>query len=169
MNDHVKRRKQRGFTLLEVTISAGFLVVAILGTGMAIQAGLSSTREMQERQLVRVRAQLHLNQVMSLNFGLRGDPQPTQAQLEELFNDDTDPGSATLMALTQAPAQDGAWTFRLGDFPVDGQWTVAVTQDLDRDGAVAGPLETGGVLVRITVSFGNEEILSTIRGKETHA
>ena len=83
------------------------------------------------------------------------------------LDDDAEAGSATLMALTQAPVTDGAWKFQLADFPVEGEWAVAVTQDLDGDGAVVGALETEGSLVRITISFNQERILSTVRGKET--
>lgn len=156
-----------GFTIIEMVMALSFLLVSLVGVGLAIHAGVRTTRELRERQIVQTRAQMYVDRLVRLNFGESSDPEPTRAQLEELFDDDTDLGTVTLMSLTRYPRRDGGWTFERKGFPVPGSWTVQVTQDLDGDGAVGGDLEEDGLLVRITVSFDGEAILTTIRGKET--
>jgi hypothetical protein len=145
------------------------VAIAFVGVGSGIFHGVRTTRDLEMRQLLKVRSQTYLNRVMSLNYGKAGDPQPTSAELDELFDDDSDLGSVTLMSLTQTPVGHDGWRFRLADFPVEGQWLVSVNHDLDGDGNVAGGFETSGELVRITVFFEGEALLWTIRGKETQS
>lgn len=164
-----QRAARRGFTLLEVTMTAGFLVVSLLSVGLAVQTGLASTREQRERQLLKMHSQVYVDRVMALNFGQTGDPVPSAPQLDELFDDDADPGSVTLTSLARAPAADGCWKFTLRDFPLNGEWSVRVTPDLDADGQVAGSMETSGSFLRITVAFNDVPMLSTVRGKETQS
>ena len=159
----------RGITLLEVTATFAFCIVALMGLGGGIFHGIRTTTFLQDGQLVKVRSQVYLNRIMSLNFGLAGDKKATGQQLNELFDDDNDVGTATLIGLSQAPKPKDGWTFKLNDFPVDGEWLVKASFDLDNDGNVAGTLEKSGNLVRISVSFNDHEMVWTIRGKETQA
>ncbi len=155
-----------GFTLLEVMISIGLLSFVFMGVSGGVLSGLQCSQETIERNVIKNRAQIYLNRVMSLNFGSSSDSEPTDAQLNELFDDDADIGTVTLASLAQAPEEDDGWVFTLNDFPVEGSWCVAVDQDLNADGSVEGTVEESGKLVRITVFFDDETILWTIRGKE---
>jgi hypothetical protein len=148
-------------------ITLAFFAVVLLGASGGIMGGLTTTQEILEWQSVRARSQIYLNRVMALNFGEPTDVAPSAPQLDELFDDDTDLGTATLVALSHAPPEDGGWMFQRDDFPVDGEWLVSVTRDINDDGLVEGDLEEGGKLVRIAVSFNGRRVLSTIRGKET--
>ncbi len=157
----------KGFTLLEVMVALAFFIIALLGISSGVMEGVKTTGELQREQIVKGQAQIFINRLMSLNFGQPGDPVPTASQLDELFDDDDVIGAVTLMSLSKAPAEDGGWRFELAGFPVQGQWLVTVTQDLNGDGNVQGVLEEGGQLLRITVAFDGDVILSTVRGRET--
>jgi len=156
-----------GFTLLELTIALAFFVIALLGISSGIMEGVRTTGDLQRQQMVKVRAQIYLNRLMCLNFGDESDPAPTASQLYELFDEDNDLGNVTLMSLSKAPADPGGWEFELAKFPVPGKWLIKVTPDLNGDGKVEGELEEGKNLLKIVVSFDGEQMLSTIRGKET--
>lgn len=164
----IRGRRMEGFSLLELMIAVSFLATCLLGVGYAMQVGIRTTREMRERQIIQSWAQVYMDRLISLNFGKMTDPAPTKSQLDTLFSQAGGTTAVTLASLTNSPSGDG-WTFRLQDFPVEGQWAVLVTRDVDGDGSISGELEENGLAVRIAISFDGWPVLSTVRGRETHA
>ena len=166
--DGIRRARAGGFSLLELMIAVSFLATCLLGVGYAMQIGIRTTREMRERQIVQSWAQVYMDRLISLNFGSMTDPAPTKSQLDTLFSQAGGIAAVTLASLTKSPSGEG-WTFRLQDFPVEGQWAVLVTRDLDGDGSISGDMEENARAVRIAIAFDGWPVLSTIRGRETHA
>ncbi|MBN1420021.1 MAG: type II secretion system protein [Planctomycetes bacterium] len=157
-----------GFSLLELMIAVAFLATCFLGVGYAMQAGIRSTREMRERQVIQARAQIYLDRLTFLNFGAWADPTPSASQLDAVFSPEGSVTAVTLASLTHSPSDEG-WTFETTDFPVQGRWAVIVTRDVDGDGTVSGEIEENWLAVRIEISFDGWPVLSTVRGRETHA
>lgn len=162
-------RDDAGISLLEVIITMSILVVVFMGLGGGVVTGTKATHDLMEDQLVKSRAQIFINRVMSLPFGKSSDPMPNATQLSALFNIDADMPAVSLFSLSKPPENDDGWMFTLNDFPVDGAWMVAVSPDLNGDGEVSGTLEERGLLLRISISFDGLQVLSTVRGRETQA
>jgi hypothetical protein len=152
-----------GVTLVEVIITLAFFVVVFLGLSGGVLQGVRASEDIRSRQTVKLQAQTYLNRLMALNFGYATDGAPGSAQLEELFDDDSELGAVTLMSLTHGSSAAGGWKFARPDFPIPGDWLVVVTQDVDESGSVAGPIETSGKLLRITISFNGQRMFSTVR------
>jgi type II secretory pathway pseudopilin PulG len=163
-----KRRpgRESGFSLIEVMVAIGFLLVSSLVVGLALQAGIRSNRELREAQVLQARAQTWADRIVRQNFGQSFDPDPDAGQVEALFDCASAPGDITIQQLTRYPSADCGWRFTLTDFPVEGEWRVVVDRDLDGDGSVAGGLEEGARVLRIQVFFNDRLVLATSRAKE---
>ena len=155
-----------GFSLVELMLAISVLLVSVLAVGLALQAGMRTTREMREDQVLQATAQSFVNRIVHQNFGQTFDPDPTANQVEAVFDCRQAPGDITVQQLTRWPPADGGWRFTLAGFPVEGQWRVVVDQDLDGDGLVAGAIEEGKRILGIRIFFRDQLVLSTSRSKE---
>ena len=166
----MERRNDRdpgaGFTLIEVILGISVLLICTLALGLSLQAGAVAARELREEQVILSQSQSLLNRIISSEFGHDYDPDPTAAQLEELFDNDLDAGDITLWQLTRWPTADGGWRFSLGDFPVDGEWRVRVDRDLNGNDLEDSDLEAGRRIFRVNIFFNDRLILQTNRSKE---
>lgn len=155
-----------GFTLIEIVVGLSVLVVATLALGLSLQAGAIAARELREGQVILGQAQTLVDRLLAVPFGLSTDPDPTSAQIAEVFDPDSEPGTVTLFQLSRSPPGDGGWKFSLADFPVPGEWRVLVDRDLNDNGIEDGELETSQRVFRISVFFENSLVLQTVRARE---
>jgi len=161
-----RNSRSSGFTLVEVVLGISVLLICTLALGFSLQAGAVAARQLQEEQVILAQSQTYVDRIVAQEFGQSYDPDPTAAQIEEVFDSDSDPGSASIHQLSRWPAGDSGWKFTLGDFLVEGEWRILVDQDLNGDGTISGDLETGSRVFRICVFFNDRLILQTHRSKE---
>lgn len=161
-----RTRRVGGFSLVELMVAIAILLVSALAIGVSLQAGVRVNREIQEAQILQAKAQTFVDRIVRQNFGQTYDPDPTAAQLDEVFDCNTNPGTVTIDQLSRWPAGSGGWRFSLSGFPVEGEWTVQVDRDMNGDGSIAGSLEDGKRIFRIRVLFRDKLILETSRAKE---
>jgi len=160
-------RDVRGTTLLEVVVGLTVVFVSVALVGLGLSTGNRVTRELREHELVQFQAQAFIDYLRAQPFGMTSDPHPNQIQLDEIFDNDAEPGNVTLQQLTRWPAQEGGWVFQLAGFAVDGDWRVQVDADIDDDGTVFGAVEASGKILRIRVFFNEALVLATNRATES--
>jgi hypothetical protein len=140
--------------------------VSAVAVGLALHAGMRTGREMREDQILQATAQSFLNRIVRQNFGQTFDPDPTAGQVSAIFDCRSTPGDVTIQQLTRWPTAEGGWRFTLANFPVEGEWRVAVGPDLDGDGVVSGTIEESGRVLGIRIFFRDQLVLATSRAKE---
>ncbi len=166
MRPRRERARRGGFSLIELMMAIGILLVSSLAVGFALHAGMRTTREIREEQVLQATAQTFIDRIVRQNYGQTYDPDPTGSQVSAIFDAGSPPGDITVQQLTRWPAGDGGWKFTLANYPVVGEWRVVVGQDLDGNGAVSGTLEEGQRVLAIRVFFEGALILETSRAKE---
>jgi type II secretory pathway pseudopilin PulG len=159
--------RKSGFTLLETILSMGFLLVAAVGVSMALNAGVRATKRQYDDQLTMATAQTYVDRIVRQNFGNAGDPEPSKDDMDKLFDKDSQTGSITVHQVAKVTKSKGKCQFRPKPqtFPLDGDWSAIVDQDLNGDGNVDGKSEMSGDIFRIRV-FKDDLILQTFRAKE---
>lgn len=155
-----------GFSLVEMVIAISFLLVSTVAVGLAMQAGMRTTRELSDAQAVQVTAQSFMDRILRQNFGQSSDPDPTGGQVQAVFDLTGSPGTITLNQLSRWPQAAGGWRFTLADFPVIGQWRVAVSADLDGDGKTTGPIENLNTVFAVRIYFQDQLVLMSSLSKE---
>jgi len=159
-------RPESGFTLVEIVMAMSILLLCTLALGLSLQGGAAAARGLREDQVVLAQAQTFIDRIASQEFGHDYDPDPTAGQVTEIFDADDDPGDVTIFQLSRWPAADGGWKFQRSDIQLQGEWKVVLDTDLNGDGLVAGDLETGQKVFRISVLFDDRLILRTHGSKE---
>jgi hypothetical protein len=152
-----------GFSLIELVLALGLLLVVSASVGLALHSGVRATRELNEMQLVEAQAQTFMDRMMRLNFGEMPPTAPTSGDLDSFFGEGAI-GSLSLAQLSKAPS--GGWKFAVADFPVAGEWRVDVSQDLDGDKSIAGDMETGATVLAMRIYFNDSLILQSCKSKE---
>lgn len=155
-----------GFTIVEVLLSTTILSVSVIVVGLGVQTGSVIVRETRDLEIVQAQAQRYMDIVVAQSFGDVTDDNPKLEQVDEILDDDADVGDITLMQLTRVPGAADGLKFTLENFPVEGEWRLAVDRDLNGDGEVAGELETGNKVLRIRVLFNDELVLETHKASE---
>ena len=126
-----------GATLLEAICALAVLAILITAVGGAVFEGIRVRERIREDVSLKIVAQQIIDSVVTQPFGDLSDPNPTTTQLNEIFDLDADPGTATLHQLSRWPTTAGGWEFQLAASPIPGLWRVQIDQDLDDDGTVA--------------------------------
>ena len=156
------RRRQGGFSLIEVMLVASMLMTVLTTIGVGLKSGHDANRELQRRaQLTLVCSEL-LDRLFRLDFGQQGGASATPAQLTELFDADSELGTATLSSL-RTPAGQPGFQFELADFPWGGKFEVRVDADLNGDGDETDTREGRADLLRINVLWDGVLILESMR------
>jgi type II secretory pathway pseudopilin PulG len=86
-----KRRRQRGMTLIEISISMCVLATAVMGMAATMMTGMAANRQYQMNTMVLARAQAYIELLNNLQFGNTGDaalptPNSVNDELVELFD-----------------------------------------------------------------------------------
>ena len=145
------RRRERGLTLVEITMSATLLAVASMGVAATMMTGIASNREYQRNTIVMARAQHYLETMYNLQFGTDADAAATSDGFDLVFSGDPEIGNnpPSIIALAKAMnAQPGMiYTFTPPNLGVPGQFQIRITNnvaanlsfplsvDADQDGA----------------------------------
>lgn len=184
-----RRRRERGLSLIEATITMGVTVVVLGGFGMSVLSTQSATEDMRENDMVRAQAVKYMERLIALPYGTLADPPASGPQLQELLDDNaviTGGGPLSLMAL-RTPVADEGWRFRVRGFEARGVFEIEVNSDLDGNGTGRGirgaetPTMSGGLsagdgstvtdlrgegrseLLRVEIFWNGESLLKTLR------
>ena len=178
MKTRIGSKPDEGFTLLEVLFALTLLTLMLITVGMGIHSAAVVAQEIQRDLMVQTRAQAFVDSALAVSFGNITNLDPTAEQLNEMFDEDPVLGDITLHQLSRWPTADEGWRFSLAKFPVDGEWRVQVSHDLNDDGVIAGQvestldavalraLEESKQVFRIRVFFNDKLILATNRSAE---
>lgn len=100
----MKLCRQRGLTLVEVSISFAVLATTAAGIAASMMMGLSANRTYRNNTLLITRAQHHVETMFNLQFGVQSDPVATQGQLDIVFSGDPELGNnpPTLVSIAKA-------------------------------------------------------------------
>lgn len=123
-------RRSQGFTLLEVLMGMTFLTFTVVAVGLSVMTARAASRDIAERLMVQTQAQDYMDLLKAINFGDVSDPDPTSAQLDELFDNDDDPGTITLLQVAKYTGAQPGRVFQLTSFPVEGEWSIQIDNDL---------------------------------------
>ncbi len=138
----------------------------LAGSLGAITAGVQACQDSVEetlRQIDVIRTGRDLmDRLTRLELGNDPAGSVTNAQLQELLDDDDDLGTGTLSSMRLGPADLGT-PFELAWFPHPGNWTIRVTSDLNLDGDEADETEGRADVLRVDLYFDGSPLLSTIR------
>ncbi len=157
-----RRRRWRGFTLVEVMLVTSMMMTILATFAVGIRAGHAATEEMQRRSVLTVMSGDLMDRLYQINFGTVADPDASEEQLTELFDDDDVLGSISLSSMRVAPGVPGH-SFQLANFEYGGNWEVRVTGDLNNDGDEDDSLEGREDLMRIDILYNGSLVLETIR------
>lgn len=160
--NRARRRLQRGSSLVETMLVASLMATVLTTIGIGLRAGHSSRREMQRKVALTAVASELLDRLERIPFGNDGDAGASGGQLDELFDGDTDLGSATLISLRGAPGAEGP-SFALQDFPWGGMFEVRVDADLNGDGDEDDDREGRPDLLRINILWDGKLLIESIR------
>ena len=155
-------RGQQGFSLIEVSLALGLVVLALLAIHSTLSASVEGRKASTDNQRAHVLGAELLGRLKSINFGSPTDGTPSAAQLDDLFDSDSDPGTITLTQLVVPPDQPG-FTFAVAEDGVIGTWRIRVTQDLDGNGAIDGPRDGRPDLFRMEFFFDERLVFETFR------
>lgn len=156
------RPRQRGTSLIEVMMVTAMMMTVLTTVGVGLRSAHQSRREMERRaQMTAVASEL-ADRLFRIPFGAQGAATATPAQLDELFDDDDELGSATLTGLRTAVGSQ-PFSFSFAGFPWGGQFEVRVDSDLNGDGDAADVLEGRADVLRINISWNGVLLLESTR------
>ncbi len=158
----VARRRQRGFSLLEVMLVSSMMCTVLTTIGVGMRAGHASKREMERRAQLTIVAGELLDRLFRISYGTSTPSAASNAQLTELFDADSDLGTATLGGLRTAAGATG-YQFEIDDFPWGGRFEVRVDADLNGDGDESDAREGRADLLRINILWDGTLILESLR------
>lgn len=153
----------RGFTIVEVLVTALFLAVGFASLGLAVLTGMRSTEDLGQRNLVQNQALSYMERLQKLKFGAKEDLAPGADQLDQLFDDSLEAPNLSLHQLRRPISEDGL-RFRLANFEREGEWEVRINQDLNGNG-VLDPEEDLDDLLRVEIFFNFQPVLTTFRAR----
>jgi hypothetical protein len=154
------RRTEAGFTLIEMAASLALAMVMLIALHNTLRSSVSARKDAELQHRIDTMAANLLMRLREINFGKTTDPAPTTAALDELFDDDEDYGSITLMQLRPNV------TFTTSGAGMVGTWRVSVSDDLNGDGDTADPREGRPDLVRVVISFNGIQQYATLRSAD---
>ena len=158
-------RNERGFTLVETAVALTLSIVLLYTLHATLRSSIGARQATeQEHRVMRIAAD-YVARLRDVPFGNAMQPAASGAQLDELFDDDLDLGTVTLLQLRSAPHLPGH-TFAMSSAGVTGRWRVRVTSDLDGDGSMTGAREGRDDIVRIEVYFDDRLMFTTMRAHE---
>ncbi|MBL8843334.1 MAG: hypothetical protein JNL90_17570 [Planctomycetes bacterium] len=157
-----RRRRQGGFSLLEVMLVSSMMMTVLTTIGVGLRAGHASKREMERRAQLTVVAGELLDRLFRISYGSAGDASASNSQLTELFDADADLGTATVSSLRTAAGSTG-YQFEIDDFPWGGQFEVRIDADLNGDGDESDEREGRADLLRLNVLWDGILILESVR------
>lgn len=161
----IRRKREKGFTLIEVLVTTAMLAGVLGAVTLGLQACHDAADEMERKAIVTRTASQMMDRLFMIDFGTGTDAPPSDAQLTELFDEDDDLGTATLTTLRLA-VDDPGYQFTLGNFPYPGIWEVRVGTDLDLDGDETDNLEGEDDIVRMDIYYEGVLMLSSMRSAE---
>lgn len=145
MRTSPSRNRQRGTSLVDVMATLAVIVVSLGGLAMSVLQTQRSSSEMRRRDMERAQAMKLAERLMGLPWGSPSDPQPSDAVVAALLDDDSSTGLApglTFLSL-RTPVNDAGWRFSIAGFEGGGLWEIEVNHDLDGDGVLTGVRATG--------------------------
>jgi len=157
-----KRNRCGGFSLVEVMIVTAMMATVLTTIGVGLRSGHAANREMQRRSQLTLVCGEVMDRLCRIPFGAITDAAATAAQLNELFDDDDDLGTATLCSL-RVPAGNPGFSFDLDNFPFGGSFEVRVDDDLNGDGDTNDTFEGRDDLLRIQILHDGIPILESMR------
>jgi len=145
------RRRERGLTLVEISVSAAVLAVAAMGIAATMMAGIASNREYQRNTIVMARAQHYLETMYNLQFGTDADATAADDDFDLVFSGDPEIGQNPPSIISLAKAMNAKpgmiYSFSPPNIGIQGQFQIRITNnvasnlwfptsiDADQDGA----------------------------------
>lgn len=156
---------QAGFTLMEVAVVLVFATLMVLTLQSSMLATVKTKQRTASSDAVQTQAYEFLQRLSAIPFGTATDGPATAAQLDELFDADTDLGNVTLRQLLVAPTAPGfAFTTRRDG--VATTWRVHVSTDLDGDGTLSGFREDRPDIAAIAIFAGDRRLFHSVRAAD---
>jgi len=171
------RRRQTGFSLIEVILTFAILAVATTALGLVEISNAQRTRDLKARDVAFSRAQAFMERMLRMPFGSPDPVAMTVNDYERLFGSDDDVRS---LSLTQLERKDldgdgtidqGPLRFTLKGVEDKGAWEIYVDRDLDGNGVIE-PVVAGvetregrSDMLRIEFRHDGRTILKTLRAR----
>lgn len=159
------RPAESGFTLMEVAVVLVFATLMILTLQSSMLATVKTRQRTAVSEAVQTQAYEFLQRLSVIPFGKVDDLPATAAQLDELFDGDSDLGNVTLRQLLVAPNAPG-FSFTTRRDGTQTTWRVHVSTDLDGDGTVTGFREDRPDLAAIALFAGDRRLFHSVRAAE---
>lgn len=173
----MKRKRQAGFSLVEVVLTFAIMAVATTALGLTELSNSRRTQELKERDIAFGRGQAIMERVLRMPFGAPGATAATAAKYDILFGSDEDVRQVSLTEVQQRDedadgvVDSGPITFTLEGVEDKGVWEVYIDADLDGNGAIE-PLVDGietregrTDLLRIEIRRNGRTVLKTLRAR----
>lgn len=172
-----KRRKQQGFSLIEVVLTFSILAVATIALGLTELSNARRTQDLKERDISFARGQAFMERILRMPFGAPNPSAMTAGEYDTLFGTDNDVRSVSLTQLEQKDADSdgvvdsGPIRFKLEGVEDSGEWAVFVDGDLDGNGRIEDTVggvptrEGRGDLLRIEIRRNGRTVLKTLRAR----
>lgn len=160
VRDHLA--SEVGFTILEIVVVLGVLVILSLGVAAGTLSGHHASRAQRQRSLVNEHAQDYLERCFAIPFGSPSAPKATGVQLTRLFDEDPILGTATLQNLRAFGSIEFIPASAPG-VPTDGRWRILVSHDLNLDGDTDDEDEGRADLLLVRVEFDGALIAEALR------
>lgn len=163
----IKRRRriasgEAGFSIVETFIVLSMLMAVLAAVAAGVRSAHQASAELRRQADVSRVAAEFMDRLTRISFGSPGDPAPTTADLDELFDDDAILGSATLSSMVQKSTDPG-FSFQMANFQWGGVWEVRVTADLNNDGDELDDAEGLTDIFRINIFYNTRLVLQTLQ------
>jgi len=156
-----KQATARGITLVEIMVTVTIFAIVSLGMGSMMGTGYTSARTMDEEATVTAVAHTLMGRLTSIHFGTTSDELPSEDQVQEFFDEDTDLGSISFAQVYLAADETGYIGFSIAG--LGGYGRLVIEQDINGDGDMDDLYEDQDDLYRIDIYYNNRLILRTHR------
>jgi type II secretory pathway pseudopilin PulG len=164
--DVIERRpSESGFSLVEVVAALTMAVFLVLSVQSTLIASVHSRQSAELDTLRQDQAWRYLQRLRAIPFGNGTLGAATPAQLSELLDDDGDLGTVTFRQVSEASGTDGL-AFTTDILGRETRWQIAVSNDLDGDGATTGLREGRQDLFRIEIVANGVRLFTTMRAAD---
>jgi type II secretory pathway pseudopilin PulG len=157
-----KRRRCGGFSIIEVMVVTAMMATVLSTICVGLRSGHVANKENQRRAQLTLVCSEVMDRLFHIPFGVITDKAATAQQLNQLFGNTDNLGTATLCSL-RVPAGKPGFSFNLANFPFGGEFEVRVDDDLNGDGDNKDTLEGRIDLLRIQIIHDGITILESIR------
>ena len=133
-NDTRSANRQRGLTLVEMSVAFAVLATTAAGISASMMMGMAANRTYRNNTLLLARAQHHVETMFNLQVGLDSDNKANQNELDLVFSGDPELGTnpPTLVALAKKldDMTDDRYEWQPPNLGFEGTFLAVVTNNV---------------------------------------